>query len=61
MAKVIDWLKGKKTYISGTLMVVLSGLMAQGYLTPDQYAAILAFLAGIGLITLRAGVAKQQK
>jgi hypothetical protein len=46
MIQIINFLKGKKTYIVGMLMVVL------GYLNKDQQM----MLEGLGLITLRAGI-----
>lgn len=47
----VDFLKGKKTYIVGILMIVL------GYLNGDQKM----ILEGIGLITLRAGISGVNK
>lgn len=48
MQKVIDFFKGKKTYIVGLLMIAL------GIATADQSLV----LEGFGLMTLRAGVSK---
>lgn len=46
--KVINFLKGKKTYIVAALMVAL------GLLQGDQRMV----LEGLGLVTLRLGIAK---
>jgi len=48
---IIEILKGRKTYIVGILMVIL------GLLNGDNQMV----LEGLGLITLRAGVAKLEK
>ena len=48
MANIINFLKGKKTYITGIVMIVL------GLLQSDQNL----ILQGVGFMTLRAGVAK---
>lgn len=48
MTKVIEFLRGKKTYIIGALMIALGLLQSDNNLV----------LEGLGLITLRAGVAK---
>ena len=48
---VVDFLKGKKTYITGVLMVVLGILQADNEL----------ILEGIAIMTLRAGVNKVGK
>lgn len=46
MTKILDFLKGKKTFIVGILMVVL------GFLNHDNQQV----LEGIGFITLRLGM-----
>jgi hypothetical protein len=46
---IIEYLKGKKTYVIGLLMIIL------GYLQGDNQL----ILEGLGLITLRAGIAKK--
>jgi len=55
----MEWLNGKKTYIVAFLMVVLSGLLAQGYISADVFTILEGILLGGGLAALRAGVAKQ--
>lgn len=51
MTKLVELLDGKKTYIVGVLMIVL------GLMTQDNQLV----LEGLGLLTLRAGVAKASK
>jgi hypothetical protein len=48
MKKAFDYLKGKKTYIVGLLMIAL------GLLNGDNQLV----LEGVGIMTLRAGIAK---
>ena len=48
---IIDFLSGKKTYIVGILTIIL------GLLNGDTQMV----MTGLGLITLRAGVAKAQQ
>ena len=48
MMKILDFFKGKKTYIVGILMIVL------GYLQGDNQL----MLEGLGFMTIRAGVGK---
>jgi len=48
MSKVIDFLKGKKTFIVGGLLILL------GILQGDTET----ILEGLGLMTLRAGLGK---
>jgi hypothetical protein len=55
IGKLFGWLKGKKTYTTGTLMVILTGLKAQGYIDDATYETIMGILLGAGVITLRAG------
>lgn len=48
LATLVQFLQGKKTYIIAVLMIIL------GYLQANQQM----ILEGLGLITLRAGIAK---
>lgn len=50
----MDWLKGKKTYITAIVYAVAAVLTELGVYTVPEY--IFQILASIGLITLRAGV-----
>ena len=54
--KVWEYLKGKKTYIVSGLFVIVTGLNAEGLITPDQYELILALLGFAGLASLRHGM-----
>ena len=49
-------MKGYRTYIIAALMVILSGLQAQGYITESLYGTLQGILLGGGLAALRAGV-----
>jgi len=49
--KIVEMLRGKKTYIIGVLMIVL------GFLQGDNQL----ILEGLGFITLRAGVSNLPK
>lgn len=50
--------EGKKTYITAILGVIVTGALALGYITQDQYNVIVGILAALGLAFLRAGVTK---
>ena len=54
---MLDFLKGKKTYIVGAVMVVVAGLAAQGYISQTTLTTLESVLTGLGLWTLRAGIA----
>jgi hypothetical protein len=54
MTNVLEWLKGKKTYITAIVYGVASILNETGILVVPDLAFQL--LAAFGLITLRAGV-----
>ena len=59
MNKVINLLKGKKTYIIGGITLILGFLQGFGFFTvPDSVYAILLAMTGI---SLRAGVSKIAK
>lgn len=49
-------LRGYKTYGVAVLMIILSGLHAQGYVTESLYTTLQGLLLGGGLAALRAGV-----
>jgi len=56
MNELIEFLKGKKTYIVAILMVALGLLQGFGFFVLPEWA--WAILAAIGLTSLRAGVKK---
>lgn len=54
--KLIETLKGKKTYIVATVAAVLNLLAAFGVITFEQIRAIDAVLVALGLAALRDGM-----
>lgn len=58
MKALIEKLSGKKTYLVALVLVIVSGLQAQGYITAETYKTVEGILIGLGLMTLRAGVTK---
>lgn len=60
LKKLRAFLQGKKTYIAAALLVILSGLKAEGYITAEVYEVILGFLGALGLASLRAAVARKK-
>lgn len=54
----MEWLKGKKTYITAIVGIILNGLIAMGYISSDLIVPINSVLGFLGLGTLRAGVKK---
>jgi len=52
---MLDWLKGKKTYLIVAVTFIVGGLVATGVVIPEWVYVILA-AAGIGAV--RAGVSK---
>ena len=57
MAKIVTFLSGKKTYLIGAIVFVIGGLEALGVKIPPE---LLTLLGGLGLLSLRAAVAKLQ-
>ncbi len=56
MQELIEWLKGKKTYIIVVLGIVCYGLKGMGIITPETFNAIATIAAMLGLGFLRAGI-----
>ena len=54
MNNAIEWLKGKKTYITAIVYAIATVLNETGVYVVPEYA--FQMLAAIGLITLRAAV-----
>lgn len=54
----MDWLIGKKTYLTAIAIGVLAAAQALGYPVPEW---VYAILGALGLGTLRAGVANEVK
>lgn len=55
MGKVLEFLSGKKTYITMLVAFALGGLQAVGYPIPEF---VYAMLGALGLAFVRAGIAK---
>ena len=53
MTKIIDALKGKKSYIVAAVTFAIGGLQAIGYPIPEW---VFPLLAAAGITTLRAAV-----
>ena len=58
MSKIMEYLKGKKTYLTAIAMGVAAAMKALGHEVPNE---VFEFLAALGLITLRAGISKSEK
>lgn len=59
---VVDWLKGKKTYIVAVVTVLFAIIGMTGYGPIDGLTVqIQTLLAGLGLATLRAGIDNSRK
>lgn len=50
-----------KTYLAALAMILVAGLIASGSLTSDQALALVAGVAGLGMASLRHGVAKAER
>lgn len=57
MARLLEILKGKKTYIVAVIVFVLGGLDALGY--TEITATVYALLGALGLASLRDGIANR--
>ena len=57
MKAILDWLKGKKTYIVFAALFIIGGLQANGIEIPQW---VYSILAALGLGALRAGVKKAE-
>ena len=53
MAKLLAWLKGKKTYIIAIIVAIEAGLQSLGIVIPGW---VTTLLAALGLGALRAAV-----
>lgn len=52
----VQFLEGKKTYITAVLLVVVSGAKAQGFIDDNTFLAIMGVLNGLGLGFMRKAV-----
>lgn len=57
---MIDFFKGKKTYIVMVLGVIFNGLVASGHVDASVLPMVNSILAFLGLGTLRAGISKAE-
>ena len=55
MVKIIEWLKGKKTYIIAIIGAILGLLPVFGITVPEP---VYAVLVALGLATVRAAISK---
>ncbi|MBA60034.1 MAG: hypothetical protein CMQ40_12800 [Gammaproteobacteria bacterium] len=53
---MINWLKGKKTYLVAAGAAVVVFVHAMGWLSADQSNTVLGLLGAGGIAALRAGV-----
>lgn len=53
---MLDWLKGKKTYIVAAGIFAAYGLSGLGFIVPEW---VYGMLGALGLGAIRAGVAKK--
>lgn len=53
---MLDFLKGKKTYIVAAVVFILGGLTALGVIDKDLAEKLAIILTGTGLATLRASI-----
>lgn len=58
MNKVIEFLKGKKTYIVAIVIAVLNLAVALGYINPDHLTQINLVLGALGLGAIRDAIGK---
>lgn len=56
MGKLLEFLKGKKTYIIAAVMAIATFANLMGWIDVSILAKVEAFLLPLGLAALRAGV-----
>ena len=56
MGKVIEWLKGKKTYLVAAGIGIVVALQQAQVIDPELAGTILTFMGAGGLAALRAGM-----
>ena len=61
LTKVLNYFSGKKSYITALLLVVLSGLLAQGYIDEKTYQVAITVLGALGLYSLRSAVTRLER
>lgn len=58
MRKIMEFLNGKKTYITFGIAFILGGLSAVGIVDQETVIKVNLFLGPLGLAFMRAGVKK---
>jgi hypothetical protein len=58
MSGLIEFLKGKKTYIIGFCVAGATFALNVGWIDEGTYQTVLGFLGAGGLLALRAGLSK---
>ncbi len=61
LTKFYGLLDGKKSYITAVLLVVLSGMLSQGYLDQKSYEVIVTLLGAFGLLSVKSAINKLNK
>jgi len=56
---MLDFLKGKKTYIVVIIGVIVNGLVAMGYIGAEHLGVINSILGLLGLGAIRLGIANK--
>lgn len=51
---IVEWLKGRKTYLVAAAMVVVSGLHGMKYIDDTTFNMLMGLLGGAGFATLKA-------
>jgi hypothetical protein len=57
----MNFLNGYKTYLVAALMVILSGLKAQGYIDANTYQTVMGLAGSLGIAFLRHGVSTEAR
>jgi hypothetical protein len=55
---MVQFIRGKKTYLVAGIMVLVTGLKAFGIIDSSVYEGFMGILAALGFGSLRAGVEK---
>ena len=58
MKKIMDFLKGKKTYLVVAIGVIVNGCVSMGIIDPQYLTTINTVLGFLGLGTIRHGITK---
>ena len=59
--KIVNWLKGKKTYIVVIVGVLVNGMIAMEIIPRESFVTVNAILGFLGLGTIRAGIKSAEK